>query len=204
MSASLVHNEKTAIVTPVIAKKFGSRSTDSRIPSSPTHGEYRIASRQQAVEENIRPSLKSKTESRYIGEDHECFELDAVASFCQEFGIELDGNPWKNFKRLLCGYQDLPFIILQNPTNEHEFEYERMKKCPTLQWLSDVLEEIGLTLEDVVIVDICSLFSDNDLNRMGKDSQRTWDAVEKSYVCHLGSSAADEWALEEDMGASAE
>ena len=56
-----------------------------------------------------------------------------------------------------------------------------MKKCPTLQWLSDVLEEIGLTLEDVVIVDICSLFSDNDLNRMGKDSQRTWDAVEKSY-----------------------
>lgn len=202
MSASPAYNEKTAVVRTgsspryksspieepcancltVTTKTFRSRNTDSRIPSSPSYGEHRIASRQQAVEENISPSLKSKTEPRYIGEDHECFELDAVASFRHEFGIDLDGNPWKNFKRLLCGYQDLPFILLQNPTNDHEFEYERMKKCPTLQWISEMLEEIGLTLEDVVIVDICSLFSDDDLNRMGKDSERTWDAVEKSYA----------------------
>lgn len=57
-----------------------------------------------------------------------------------------------------------------------------MKQCPTLQWISDVLGEIGLTLEDVVIVDICSLLSDADLDRMDKESQRTWDAVEKSYA----------------------
>lgn len=155
---------------------------DSRIPSSPTHGEHRIPSRERAVDENLSPSLKSKGERRYIREDHECFELESVVSFREKYKIDLDGNPWKNFKRLLCGYQDLPLIILQNPTRKHVLDYEEMKKCPTLQWISDVLGEIGLNLEDVVIMDICSLLSDDDLDRMGKDSQGTWDAVEKSYA----------------------
>lgn len=158
------------------------RDVDSRIPSAPTHGDNRIDTRQRAVDENLSPSIKSKGERRYIGEDHKCFELDSVVSFREEHKIELDGNPWKNFKRLLCGYQDLPFIILQNPTRKHVLGYEEMRKCPTLQWISDVLGEIGLTLEDVVIMDICSLLSDDDLDRMGKDSQSTWDAVEKSYA----------------------
>lgn len=202
MSASLIHGEKTVIVPPgsssayspfpvgnafanfpaVATKRIIAQYTDPRTSSSSTHGEHRIASRRQKVEENISSSLKSKTEPRYIGENHECFELDAVAAFREEFGIKLDGNPWKNFKRLLCGCQDLPFIILQNPTNKHESEYEEMKLCPTIQWISDMLGEIGLALEDVVIMDVCSLFSDDDLKRMGKDSQHTWDAVEKSYA----------------------
>lgn len=165
----------------VATKKYAPRDVDSRIPSSPTYGDHRIPSRQRSAEENLSPSLKSKGERRYIGEDHQCFKLDSVVSFREEFGIKLDSNPWKNFNRLLCGYQDLPCIILQNPTRKHVLEYEEMKQCPTLQWISDVLREIGLTLEDVMIVDICSLFSDDDLDRMGKDSQRTWDAVEKSY-----------------------
>lgn len=158
------------------------RDVDSRIPSSPTYGENRANARERAVEENLSPSLKFKRERRYIGEDHECFELDSVVSFREKYKIELDGNPWKNFKRLLCGYQDLPFIILQNPTRKHVLGYEEMRKCPTLQWISDVLGEVGFTLEDVVIVDICSLLSDDDLDRMDKDKQSTWDAVEKSYA----------------------
>lgn len=158
------------------------RDVESRIPSSPTYGEHCIPSRRRAVEDNLGPSLKSNGERSHIGEGHECFELDSVVKFREEYEIKLDGNPWKNFKRLLCGYQDLPFIILQNPTWKHVFEYEEMKQCRTVQWISDVLEEIGLTLEDVVIVDICSLFSDDDLDRMDKESQHTWDAVEKSYA----------------------
>lgn len=164
------------------SKKYAPGGVESRIPSSPIHGDHRIPSRQRSVEENLGPSLKSKEERRYVGEDHECFKLDSIVSFREEFGIKLDSNPWKNFKQLLCGYQDLPFIILQNPTRKHVLEYDEMKQCPTLLWISDVLGEIGLTLEDVVIVDICSLFSDDDLDRMDKDSQHTWDAVEKSYA----------------------
>lgn len=117
--------------------------------------------------------------------DHECFKLDSVKKFCEDYDIGLDSNQWKNFKQLLSGCQDLPFIILQNPTNAHIYEYDEMKKCPTLQWISDVLAEIGLTIEDVVIVDICSLLSENDLKQMAsKDSegpQRKDDAVERSY-----------------------
>lgn len=162
--------------------KNAARDGDSRIPYSSAHEDHRIPSRQRAVEENLSPFLESSGQPRYIGEDHQCFELTSVVTFREEFGIKLDSNPWKNFKRLLCGHRDLPFIILQNPTRKHVLEYEEMKQCPTLQWISDVLGEIGLTLEDVVIVDICSLFSDDDLARMGKDSERAWDAVEKSYA----------------------
>lgn len=156
-----------------------------RIPSSPAEGEYRKPRRQQAVEETFVHSPGSKTKLRYIGDDNECFKLDSVKKFCEDYDIGLDSNQWKNFKRLLSGCQDLPFIILQNPTNAHIYEYDEMKKCPTLQWISDVLTEIGLTLEDIVIVDICSLLSENDLKQMAsKDSegpQRKDDAVERSY-----------------------
>lgn len=162
--------------------KTAARDVDSRIPSSSAHEDHRIPSRQRAVEENLSPPLKSNGEPRYIGDDHQCFELTSVVTIREEFGIKFDSNPWKNFKRLLCGHRDLPFIILQNPTRKHVLEYEEMKQCPTLQWISDVLGEIGLTLEDVVIVDICSLFSDVDLARMGKDSERARDAVERSYA----------------------
>lgn len=202
MSVTLVHEKKTENVIPgaistidhlvtetvltslhvVIPTNNAARGVDSRIPSSPTHGDRHKPSRQRAVEENLSPSLKSKGKLRYIGEDHACFELESVVSFREEYEIKLDSNPWKNFKRLLCGYQDLPFIILQNPTRKHVFEYEKMKQCPTLEWISDVLGEIGLTLEDVVIMDICSLFSDDDLDRMDKELPSTWDAVEKSYA----------------------
>lgn len=156
-----------------------------RIPSSPDEGEYRKPRRQQAVEDSLIHLTRCKTKLRYIGDDHGCFELDSVKKFCKDYAIELDRNPWRNFKRLLSGCQDLPFIILQNPTNAHIYEYDEMKKCPTLQWISDILAEIGLTLEDVVIVDICSLLSEDDLKRIGAKSpegpQRKDEAVERSY-----------------------
>ncbi|KAK2603298.1 hypothetical protein N8I77_009764 [Diaporthe amygdali] len=182
MTASLVYNETTNIVSQGLLLDPCHVVSNFQIPSSPAYGECRKQPRQQAVEEHLSPVLKSRSKLRYIGEDHECFALDSVVAFLEEYGIKLDGNPWKNFKRLLCGYRDLPFIVLQNPTRKHVFDYEEMKTCPTLQWIIDVLGEIGLTLEDVVILDICSLLSDDDLDEMGRDSQRTWDAVEKSYA----------------------
>jgi hypothetical protein len=156
-----------------------------RIPSSSTEGEYRKPRRQQAIEDTFVHSPASKPKLRYIDGDHECFKLDSVKKFREDYNIKLDSNQWKNFQRLLSGCQNLPFIILQNPTNAHIYEYDEMKKCATLQWISDVLAEIGLALEDIVIVDICSLLSENDLKQMAiKDSngpQRKDEAVERSY-----------------------
>ncbi|KAG8158309.1 hypothetical protein KVR01_012070 [Diaporthe batatas] len=155
------------------------------IPSSPDNGEHRKWRRQQDVKESLIRLTGCTSKLKYIGDDHECFELDSVKKFCTDYAIDLEGNPWKNFKRLLSGYQDLPFIILQNPTNAHIYEYEEMKKCPTLQWISEVLAEIGLALEDIVIIDICSLLSEDDLKRMASQSsdgpQRKDEAVERSY-----------------------
>ncbi|KAI3396762.1 hypothetical protein diail_11724 [Diaporthe ilicicola] len=166
----------------IVTNKINAKDIGSQIPAFSTSKDHRILSRQKDVEDALSPLLKSQTRLRYIDEEHECFELESVVAFREQYDIKLDGNPWKNFKRLLCGSQDLPFIILLNPTTEHEFEYERMKKCPTLEWITEVLGEIGLALENVVIVDICSLLSDNDLRRMGKGFHETWDAVEESYA----------------------
>lgn len=154
----------------------------SGIPSSPVGADRCRLDRQQAVKQNLTHSPGSKSKLRYIGDDHECFNLDSVKRFCEDYEIKMDQNPWKNFKRLLSGCQDLPFILLQNPTNDHTYEYDTMKKCPTIQWISDVLTEIGLTLDDIVIVDICSLLSENDLKQLGnQDPQRRSDAMERSY-----------------------
>ncbi|POS74001.1 hypothetical protein DHEL01_v207609 [Diaporthe helianthi] len=159
-----------------------------RIPSSPGEGDTRKPRRRQAVEESLIHLTATKHPNpRYIRDDNECFKLESVARFCKDYDIELDGNRWDNFKRLLSGCQDLPFIILQNPTNAHIYEYDEMKKCPTIQWISDVLAEIGLTLEDVVIVDICSLLSDHDLRQLSDEGseeeglKRRFDAIERSY-----------------------
>lgn len=153
-----------------------------RIPSSPAEGEDHILGRQQAVEQSFAHAQGSKPKLRYIGDDHECFKLESVERFRKDYDIGLDDNRWDNFKRLLSGCQDLPFIILQNPTNAHIYEYEEMKKCPTIQWVSDLLTEIGLTLEDVVIVDICSLLSDHDLGQLNdEDPPRKFAAMERSY-----------------------
>lgn len=118
---------------------------------------------------------------RYIRPDHECFNLESVVAFREKHNIDVNSNRWINFKQLLCGCQDLPFIILQNPAKSHVKDYREMKKCPTMKWLSTTLEEIGLTLEEVVVLDVCSLLSDDDLKEMDKRSQDKWAAVEKSY-----------------------
>lgn len=125
--------------------------------------------------------LDSEDRPRYIRPDHECFTLDSVVAFREEHNIDVNSNRWDNFKQLLCGCQDLPFIILQNPAKSHVKDYREMKKCRTMKWLSTTLEDIGLTLEEVVVLDVCSLLSDDDLNEMDRRSQDKWAAVEESY-----------------------
>lgn len=118
---------------------------------------------------------------RYIRPDHESFNLESVVAFRDKYNIDVNSNKWRNFKQLLCGCQDLPFIILQNPANSHVKDYREMKKCRTMKWLSATLEGIGLTLEEVVVLDVCSLLSDDDLDEMDRRSQDKWGAVEESY-----------------------
>lgn len=137
--------------------------------------------RQHVVENILRPGLRSKRHRTLITEDHDCFRLPKLTAFREKYRI--GENQWNNYVRLLCGCLDLPMIILQNPCNDHDKKYGRMVKSWTLERLSGLLSKIGLTLEDVVILDICSLLSDNDLNQRERElgSNAKWAAVEESY-----------------------
>lgn len=146
----------------------------------------RCPKREESVHKHLSPNLQqnwnARGKVRFVTEDHPCFKLPNLLAFREEYNIQ--SNPWNHFVRLLCGCVDLPIIILQNPSNNHLQEYDEANLCPALEWILKALEhdEIGLSLDDVIIMDICSLLSDNDLHRMGRGEETTWDAVEKSYA----------------------
>ncbi|KAG6368258.1 hypothetical protein INS49_002460 [Diaporthe citri] len=178
MSTRVVYGEtkKSGTVVTTI-KEFA----DDRLGLQPVTDHKRRESLQQTVEESLSLFPGSEVRPTYIGPDHECFNLESAVAFREKHDIDVNSNKWRNFQQLLCGCQDLPFIILQNPSKSHVKDYREMKKCRTMKWLSTTLEEIGLTLEEAVVLDVCSLLSDDDLDEMDRRSQDKWGAVEESY-----------------------
>lgn len=61
---------------------------------------------------------------------------------------------FENFQRLLCGTRNFPCILLLNPKNDLLPFDEMVEATPTLTWLENTLEEIGLRLDDVIIMDL--------------------------------------------------
>lgn len=133
------------------------------------HGRARV------VDEVLQQHLDAIHDYEFITEDHECFALGR--EFRNRWNI--DEKPWDNFVRLLCGCKHFPFVLLQNPSNAHTKRYEEMIQCPTFTWMSITLGKIGLSLDEVPILDICVLFSDDDLKAM--DGETRWRAVEAAY-----------------------
>lgn len=122
------------------------------------------------------PSLHAIRHFEYVTENHDCFA--PAFAFRKEWKIE--EMQWRNFVRLLCGCKCFPILLLQNPSKKHCLPYPEMIKCPTISWISDVLKDIGLSLDEVCILDVCSLFSDNDLEKM--DEERKWRAMQAGYT----------------------
>lgn len=131
------------------------------------------------MENIIRPGLESGEEAELIDAEHDCFQLPILKAFRKKYNVSR--NAWNNFVRLLCGYRKLPFIVLQNPTKDHDLEYDKMVECPTIRWMSETLTDIGLKLEEVPILDVCILLSTKNINYLGSSGIDKWAAVEESY-----------------------
>ncbi|KAJ5516459.1 hypothetical protein N7527_008019 [Penicillium freii] len=67
---------------------------------------------------------------------------------------------FKNFQRLLCGTRNFPCILLLNPKNDLLPFDEMVKATRTLTWVENTLEEIGLRLDDVIIMDLFPMLTD--------------------------------------------
>ncbi|KAH9225561.1 hypothetical protein K456DRAFT_1852011, partial [Colletotrichum gloeosporioides 23] len=134
-----------------------------------------VSERGRAVNDVLEPSLGAASEFQLITENDDCFA--PARRFRDQWAIK--PNQWHNFARLLCGSRHIPLILLLNPSNAHSKSYEEMIQCDTIDYISDLLKCSALPLTLVPILDVCSLFSDEDLQAMDGDRRR--EAVEAAY-----------------------
>ncbi|CAG8908209.1 unnamed protein product [Penicillium egyptiacum] len=71
---------------------------------------------------------------------------------------------FENFQRLLCGTRTFPCILLLNPKDEHLPFDEMVEKTATLTWLEDALDEMSLGLDDVIIMDLFPMLTNEWLD----------------------------------------
>lgn len=131
---------------------------------------------ESVVNSVLQPDLDASRDHKFITENDECFV--PADEFRKHWNI--GDEPWRNFVRLLCGCTRFPFLLLQNPSKAHIKPYETMIQCHTIAWISTSLQGLGLSLDEVCILDICALFSDDDLDAM--DEENKWRAVEAAYA----------------------
>ena len=120
------------------------------------------------IETLLQQELEAYGTDSLITADHEVFAT--ATAFCDQWDIP--EQALENFIALTCGNSRFPVIVLQNPSWNHDREGFRdmVRKCPTLLWLENVLKAIGLTLDDVIILDICPLLSDKWMNAHSKSN----------------------------------
>ncbi|KAM3438026.1 hypothetical protein MY4824_003473 [Beauveria thailandica] len=147
----------------VLAEVFGHLQIDQGRP------------RKAVIDQVLVPDLRQRRLTLIAGDDP-CFR--PARQLCEKYSIDQTSNRYTNFVRLLSGYKEFPFILLQNPSNHHQ-PFEEMARCPTIDFISTRLGESGLHINEVPIIDICSLFSDNELRSM--NAQERANAMEDSY-----------------------
>ena len=91
----------------------------------------------------------------------------------------------ENFIRLACGNWDLPVIVLRNPQYDNLPFYSMNQKCWTLSWFCKELQRLGLTIDEVVILDAIPLLSDAALAsiRVKQGRSKVLEALEDAQAC---------------------
>lgn len=109
--------------------------------------------------------------------DHEIFLI--VEHFCKRWAIPMYAAD--NFMFLATGNLKFPVLLLQNPSEHHDLlHFEHMvDRCPTLVWLRDVLQDLGLHTDDVVILDVCPLLKDSWLRLVTE--RQAEEAIKEAY-----------------------
>ncbi|KAI9035451.1 uncharacterized protein KD926_003477 [Aspergillus affinis] len=90
-----------------------------------------------------------------------------------------DGEGLSNFIGLLCGILNFPAILLLNPSEWDNLPWNDMiRESPTLSWLQRTLEPLGLTLRDIIIIDVFPLLTNTRMDAMGaQEKQRVTNEV---------------------------
>jgi hypothetical protein len=108
----------------------------------------------------LQPTLESRQTFDRIHKSHPFFTR--IERICQQ--NEWPDEKFENFRRLMCGIRDFPCILLQNPKNDDLEFNEMVSKTKSLLWIQETLRGIGLELDDVIIIDLFPLLTDEWLD----------------------------------------
>ncbi|OQE18072.1 hypothetical protein PENFLA_c022G07348 [Penicillium flavigenum] len=112
------------------------------------------------IESTLQPALAAQQTLERIDSEHPLF--NRAKKLCEKHDWPIER--FENFRRLLCGTRTFPCILLLNPKNDLLPFDEMVDQTPTLTWLEDVLDEIGLGLDDVIIMDLFPMLTDDWLD----------------------------------------
>ncbi|KAJ5382376.1 hypothetical protein N7517_000287 [Penicillium concentricum] len=144
--------------------KIGKNSTSSDEEPVIKHP----TSLRELIESVLQPALHAQQDFEPIVATHPFFER--AKKLCQKH--EWPMERFENFQRLLCGTRNFPCILLLNPKNDHLPFDEMVKGTRTLMCLRDVLEDIGLQLDDVIIMDLLPMLTDEWLDEHPDERER--------------------------------
>ncbi|KIW29391.1 uncharacterized protein PV07_05209 [Cladophialophora immunda] len=107
-----------------------------------------------------------------------------VLAICRKWKIP--ERAARNMAALAAGRKGLPVILLQNPNKGHDkMDFAAMaKSCATIRWIKNVLlRGLGLSIDDVIILDVCLLLDDQWLTRTeGRNPKEADQAVEEVFA----------------------
>jgi hypothetical protein len=102
--------------------------------------------------ETIAPYLAGLQGTQRLEFDESTLPYQEGRRFQKKYGIS--EASFQNWKTLLPGWLGFPAILLQNPTRFDDLSFEEMvEKSPTLQWTQNTLQDMGLQLNDVSVLD---------------------------------------------------
>jgi hypothetical protein len=130
---------------------------------------------EELLKKTIQPGLDAQRTIERISPNHPFFRR--AEKLVEEHCLPREG--FGNFKRLLCGIREFPCILLQNPKNDF-LEFETMVRTTfTLSWIDEALKELGLNIDDIIIMDLFPMLTDEWLtNNPDKRLQAIHDMFE--------------------------
>jgi len=162
--------------------------SQTRIAPTPSSAERQsctssITQHNNAVDQVIygvlKPDLKA-SESKKLLPDHPCF--DVARKYAKKWNIS--AKAVDSHIKLACGYLKFPVIMLLNPAPKHEYLAfdEMVQGCKTLRWIEDVLHRVGLGLADVIILDACTLLSNDRIRQIEREGgMKKEQALSEAY-----------------------
>ena len=77
-----------------------------------------------------------------------------------------------NYITLMCGFLAFSVIMLLNPSGLDYLPWDDMvDESPTLTWLRRVLQPLGFTLKEIIIIDVFSLLTNQRMDNLPDDEK---------------------------------